>query len=168
MSVENWLAAARATMESAEYCFLITLGESGGANARLMQPFKPEEDLTIWFGASPRSRKVRELGQDDRATVAYQNTAQGAYVTLRGRAQIVRDVALRKQYWRRRWSRFWPDGPEGHDYVLIRFVPSRVELMNTERGIMPDAVTQPAVLLRQGEAWIIGGGLANNAPTSER
>ncbi len=156
MTVENWLEVARATMESVDYCMLITVSESVGANARAMQPFQPEEDLTIWFAASPRSRKVREIGVDDRVTVTYENDAQGAYVTLLGRAQIVNDLALRKRYWRRRFVNFWPDGPEGEDYLLIKFVPHRVELMSTEHEIMPDALTQPAVLRREGETWVAG------------
>lgn len=60
MTGEDWLEAARATMEGAEYCFLITVSESGGANARLMQPFKPEEDLTVWFGQSAVAEGARD------------------------------------------------------------------------------------------------------------
>ena len=61
MTAADWIEVARITIEPKDYCFLITQSESGRANARLMQPFKPEEDLTIWFGSSPRSRKVREI-----------------------------------------------------------------------------------------------------------
>lgn len=91
-------------------------------------------------------------------TVTYEDAAEGAYVTLVGRARIARDVELRKKYWRRRWVRFWPEGPEGDDYVLIKFEPERVELMNTEREVGPDALTRPAVLVRAGEGWVAGGG----------
>ena len=158
MTARDWLEVARATMEGVEYCFLITASESGEANARLMQPFRPDEDLTIWFGASPRSRKVREIRANERATVAYEHPEEGAYVTLVGRATLERKEELRRKYWRRRWERYWPAGPEGEDYVLIRFVPERVELMSEAREVAPDPILKPAVLVREGKEWVVAGG----------
>ena len=52
MPPEYLLEVAKATIRATAYCFLITLGDTGQAHARLMQPFAPEEDLTIWFGTS--------------------------------------------------------------------------------------------------------------------
>jgi general stress protein 26 len=158
MTVKDWLEVARATIEGVEYCFLITESESGEANARLMQPFKPDEDLTIWFGASPRSRKVREIKAHDRVTVAYEHPEEGAYVTLLGRAVLERDVELRGKYWRRRWVRYWPEGPESDDYVLIKFMPERLELMSEAREVAPDPIMQPGVLVREGDEWVVAGG----------
>jgi general stress protein 26 len=157
MTAQDWLEVARATIEGVEYCFLITASESGEINARLMQPFKPEEDLTIWFGASPRSRKVREIAANDRVTVAYEHAEEGAYVTLVGRAELESGMTLRQKYWRRRWVRYWPEGPECEDYVLIKFVPERVELMSEAREVAPDPIMQPAVLVRDGEKWVAAG-----------
>ena len=153
MTAEIWLEAAEAIIASVEYCFLITQGDSGWANARQMQPFPPEENMTIWFGASPRSRKIREIEQNNRVTVAYDNPEEGAYVTLLGHAYIVRDPDVMRAHWRRRWMRYWPDGPAGDDFILIRFEPCRIELMSEARQVAPDPLTQPAVLLRSGITW---------------
>jgi general stress protein 26 len=155
MTAADWLEVARITVESKEYCFFITHSESGHANARLVQPFKPEEDFTIWFGTSPRSRKVREIAANDQVTVTYENAGDHAYVTLLGRAQVERDVDARRKYWRVEWARFWPAGPGDEDYVLIKFVPSRIELMNIYRNVVPDPRMQPAVLVREGEEWVV-------------
>ncbi len=155
MTAEFWLEIAKGTIEGAEYCFLSTLSESGWPNARLMHPFSPREDLTVWFGASPRSRKVREIEQNSQVAVSYENPREHAYVTLIGRAQIERDIEARRTYWRGEWARFWPTGPEGDDYVLIKFVPSRIELMNIIRKVAPGPRTQPAVLVREEESWVV-------------
>ena len=154
MTVEDWLDVTRKTTETKDYCFLITLSESGRANARLMQPFKPEEDFTIWFGTSPRSRKVREIADNDQATVTYQDSGEHAYVALSGRVHVERDVKARQKYWRHEWARFWPAGPGDEDYVLIKFVPSRIELMSISRNIAPDPRLQPAVIVRGEEGWM--------------
>ncbi len=158
MNAEFWLEIARGIIAAAEYCFLITVGDSERAHARLMQPFEPKEDLTIWFGANPRSRKVREIGHNNQVAVSYQNPEEHAYVTLLGHAQMESDIKTRRKYWRKEWARFWPGGPESNDYVLIKFVPARIELMNISRNVAPDARSQPAVLVRQGESWVASGG----------
>jgi general stress protein 26 len=120
-----------------------------------MQPFEPEEDLTIYFGASPRSRKVREIERNQEVTVTYQNSREHAYVCLLGQAQIEKGIEARRKYWREEWAIFWPGGPESEDYVLIKFVPSRIELMNISRKIAPEPRTQPAALVRVGEGWAV-------------
>jgi hypothetical protein len=42
MPSESLLELPRATMNAAQFCFLITQDESGQSAARLMQPFGPE------------------------------------------------------------------------------------------------------------------------------
>jgi general stress protein 26 len=156
LTAERMLSVARSTIEAAEICFLITLKEHQPAQARLMMPFGPEDDWTIWMGASPKSRKVRELYADARATLGYPLAQEGAYVTLLGTATIEDDRSLRKRYWRRRFIQYWPEGHDGDDYVLIKFVPSRIELMNFSQEVVPEPHgLQAAILLREGESWVI-------------
>ncbi len=155
MTAEGWLEVAEDTIRAAEYCFLITVSGSGRANARLMHPFKPGEDLTIWFGVSPRSRKVREIEANNQVTVTYLNAREHGYVALQGKAQVERDLDARSQHWREEWARFWPAGPEDEDYVVVKFVPTRIELMNIIRKVVPKPRTQPAILVRVEDSWVI-------------
>ena len=158
-SVTALLDATRNIMEKAGLCFLITAGESGAINARLMQPFGPEEELVLWFGASAASRKVQELARDGRATVVYQLPAEAAYVTLLGRATVERDVAQRQRYWRESFTAFWPAGPAHEDYVVLRFVAERVELMHIDQGIAPEPFgLRPAVLVKEAGTWRLAPG----------
>ncbi len=158
LTTERVLQAARELIGSTPFCFLITLGESGRANARLMQPFPLEEDWSIWFGASPESRKVEEILEDGRTTVAYQDGEQGAYVVLLGTASIKDDGELRQRYWRESFLDYWPDGP-GEDYVLIRFEPSQIEVMNIAEEMAPEPFgLQPAILVKKEEGWTLANG----------
>ena len=43
----------------------------GQPQARLMDAFEPEADLTVWLATNARTRKVRQLRHDPRATLAY-------------------------------------------------------------------------------------------------
>ena len=148
------LAVARDIAAAVEHCFLTTNTPSGWPRTRLMQPFPLEDDFTIWFGASPRSRKAAEIARDHRATVAFGDAHRGAYVALSGAAAVDHELDQRLKYWRPEFSRFWPSGPDGADYVLIRFKPSRIELMDLERQVAPTPFgLKPAVLVLTGDGW---------------
>ena len=153
---ESAIAATKASMRAAQYCFLITLSDSGGPNARLVEPFEPEDDLTIWVGTWAESRKVPEIEKDSRVALAFLDKQDTAYVTLLGSAKVESDIKKRRKYWRKEWIGFLPNGPEGDDYVLVKFVPSRIELMSFGRGILPKPYgLRPAVLDRSGDSWVV-------------
>jgi general stress protein 26 len=150
------IEAAEKSIGSVDYCFLITLGESGQPHARLVQPFEAEPHLTIWVGTWAESRKVGEIQKDSRVALAFYDEKDTAYVTLLGSAQVESDIKKRRKYWREDWIGFLPKGPEGDDYVLIKFVPSRIELMSFGRGILPRPFgLRPAVLVRSGDSWAL-------------
>jgi general stress protein 26 len=152
---EAMLKAAREVMTAAEYCFLVTVDDSGQPQARLMQQFPPTPDFTIWMGTNPRSRKVAQIRARPRTAVACSDTKGPAYLTLTGRARIVDDPAERLKHWRADWDIHYPGGPGGPNFVLIEFVPERLELISAAHqiGIAPASLRPPA-LVRRGKQWV--------------
>lgn len=156
MTAEQLLAAARDLMKKTEYCFFITQSRDGHPHARLMQPYEPESDLALFFGASPRSRKVQELQHQPRVSLAFYNQQETAYVTLLGSATTTDDAGLCRKYWRANWNDLFPGGPESSDYILIKFIPDRIEMMNYAHQAMPQPYSlHPTILKREGARWII-------------
>ncbi|MDQ7842612.1 MAG: pyridoxamine 5'-phosphate oxidase family protein [Armatimonadota bacterium] len=154
LTVEQVLRTAAGILRAAEYAFLVTLGATREIHARLMQHFKPEDDLTLWFGASRGSRKVREVMFAPRVVVACHDPGRSGYAALTGVIEVVEDAELRRRYWRDDWAAFWPAGPLGSDYVLLKFTCERVEVMHLEEGVAPEPRgLRPAVAVRRGEAW---------------
>jgi general stress protein 26 len=132
------------------------VGEKGEPHARLVQPFEPEEDMTIWIGTWARSRKVQEIQQDRRVTLAFHDKEGTAYVTLMGTAQIESDTKMKRKYWREEWIGFIPQGADGDDYLLVRFIPSRIELMSFSSGVLPQPYgLRPAVAVRSEDLWVV-------------
>ena len=130
MTLDEALGTLRRMLKEAEYCFFVTHGEGSEIQARLMQPFPPEADFTMWFGAAPSSRKAGEVKKNANGTVAIMNPKNAGYATFIGTATIVNDAAKKAQYWRADWTDLYPGGPDADDYVLIKFVPSRIEMMD--------------------------------------
>jgi general stress protein 26 len=156
MTVDEALTTIIRMMKASEYSFLVTHGSDGGLHARLMQPFEPEPDLTLWFGASPESRKVKEVASDPRATVAVMHPVHGGYASLMGEAEVVTDPAMRQKYWRAHWTDIYPGGPETAEYALIKFTPKKIELMDFAEEAQPQPYgLKPVGLELTGGTWKI-------------
>lgn len=142
---DSLIATAREIMKSARYCALITLDSSGRPHARTMDPFEPEPDMVVWLGTNANSRKVAELRRNQRVTLYYFAREDQAYVTISGRARIVRDPAAKAIHWKDDWKNFYPD--RERSYLLIAVIPEKLEVISVKKGINGDAVTwtPPAV-----------------------
>ncbi len=156
MTAEQLLDAARGLIKQTEYCFFVTQSGDGHPHARLMQPYDPEKDFTFYFGASPNSRKVRELHGQSKVSLAFFSAQETAYVTLLGTATTTDDPDLCRKYWRANWNDLFPGGPESSNYILIKFIPERIEMMNYAHQAMPQPYSlHPTILKREGEKWIV-------------
>ncbi len=134
---------AREIMTAAYYCSLITLDENDQPRARIMEPFPPEEDMTIWLATNPKSRKVKQLKNNSKATLQYFDKGNLGYVTLMGNAYLVHDEKAKQKYWRDSWESFYANQKEA--YMLIKFVPNKLEVISTKHGINGDSLTwQPS------------------------
>lgn len=127
--------AAREIVAAARFCTLTTIGEDGLLQARVMDPFPPEADLVVWMGTSARTRKVAELRRDARATLSCFDPAGPGYATFAGRAELVADPAERAKRFKPEWAPFYEGGAASPDYLLVRLVPRRLEVVSHAHGI---------------------------------
>ncbi len=74
----------------------------------------------VWMATGASSEKVADFARDPRAGLCYANC--GDSVALRGRVEIVRDDALRREMWQESYAAHFPGGPTDPEYVLLRFV----------------------------------------------
>ncbi len=135
------VAAARDVMARARYCSLITVAADGRLQARVMDPFAPDEAMVVWMGTNIASRKVAELRVDPRATLTCFYASDQAYVTLQGLVDVVTDPAETTTRWKPEWAAFYPQGAKDPSYALLRFRTSRLELISPAHGIMNDPKT---------------------------
>lgn len=135
-------------------CVLMTVGVDGAIHARVMQPFPVEPDLTLWFGTSPESRKIADVGHDPRAAVTFQSADGSAYASLSGPVELVNDLAARRRMWRGDWTQYFPAGPDD-GYVLMRLTPGRIEALDFAHGVAPPPYgAKPAAVIRSGGSWV--------------
>lgn len=138
--------AADAIMRAARYCTLVTIGDEGHPQARIVDPLIGA-DSSIWIATNPLSRKVGEIRRDPRVTLTFFNATANEYVTVLGRATIVTDAATKAAHWKTDWAPFYKEQTRGRDFLLIRVRPRRYEVSSPGRGINNDARTwRPAIV----------------------
>ena len=132
------IAAAKDVMQTARYSTLVTIGEDGQPQARIVDPFVPDSAFTIWIATNPLTRKVTEIRRDPRVTLLYFNAAAGEYVTVLGTATLIADSSEKARHWKAEWAAYYKDGPRGDAYLLIRVRPSRLEVVSPRHGLVND------------------------------
>lgn len=138
--------AAREIMAASRTCALITLDHEGRSRVRVMDPFLPESDFTVWFGTNPKSRKVVQIKKDPRVTLYYFDSNSSGYVMIHGIAQLVDDPKEKEKRWKDVWKQFYPDKPEG--YLLIKVSPEWMEVISYSHGIVGNPTTwEPPIVL---------------------
>jgi PPOX class probable F420-dependent enzyme len=145
---EAALSAARALIANVPFATLVTVDSSGAPQSRIVEPFPPEDDLTVWVATTGVSRKVKEIERDGRVVLTYFDRTAPGYVTLAGTAAVVRDPVEKAKRWKESWAGFYKDKNRGEDYTLIRITPSRLEISSPSQGMNNDPVTWKPVTVQ--------------------
>ena len=138
-SKEELTTAARDIIEGAGTCALITLDASGLPSVRVMDPFLPESDFTIWFGTNPKSRKVNQIKNNPKVTLYYLEKNSSGYVVIHGTAKLVNDQSEKDKWWKPEWDAFYPNNTNA--YQLIKVSPQRMEVISYAHNIIGDPKT---------------------------
>jgi general stress protein 26 len=136
---DSIIAAAREIIGMQKYCALVTVDSSGKPQVRTMNPFPPEDDMTVWIATNSRSRKVKEIRNNPQVCLYYSNHSQATgYVSITGKAVLVDDMNEKLKRKREYWNKAFPDWKY---LILIQVIPERLEVINYKRGMLNDSVT---------------------------
>lgn len=134
--------AAREVIAAARYATLGTVDDLGGyPHSRIVDPFAPEPDFTIWIGTNANTRKVQQVGRNPRVSLLYFDAPRQHYVSIIGSATVVSDAAEKSRRFKPEWKAFYKSGSEGDDYVLLRIDPLRLEIVAESLGMKNDPET---------------------------
>lgn len=136
---DSVINAAREIISHVKYCALITVDSAGTANVRTMNPFPPEEDMSVWMATNSSTRKFAEIKKNPKVTLYYANhsIAEG-YVTITGRAVLVDDMAEKQKRKREYWTQAFPDWKY---LILIKIIPEKLEVINYRHKMNNETIT---------------------------
>jgi general stress protein 26 len=126
-------------MQKVRYCALITVDSKGQPHVRAMDPFLPDENMIVYLGTNPKSRKVQEIQNNHRVALYYSDDTGEGYVAIIGTAVLVDDPKKKAVWWKKQWEEFYKDQEES--YLLIKVIPERLEIVNYKHNILSDTET---------------------------
>ena len=102
--------------------------ENGEPWLRVMWAPKVDDDFTVWYATSASSNKIRHIKSDPNVCAVFYNEAK--VIRVKGTAEVVTDDGIRAELWEDEWARYWPNGKEDPDYVLIKINPGLVDYLD--------------------------------------
>jgi general stress protein 26 len=141
------VTAARDIIGKARYATLATVDRQGQPQARIVDPFAPDEDWSIWLATNPLTRKAAEIAANPLVTLLYFDASRASFVTFVGSASLVRDDAEKAKRWKDDWKPFYKNANRGDDFVLIKVVPERLEIVSPVLGLNNDPTNWRPVML---------------------
>lgn len=113
-------------VKSFSTAMMVTTGPGKNPESRPMHIAKAEEDGPIWFFTGQSSRVVQEIAQDSAVLLIFQNE-NSAYLSLRGKARIVKDRARTMELWKDLYKVWFPGGVDDPDLALLAVDPVNAE-----------------------------------------
>jgi general stress protein 26 len=111
----------------AEVGMLTTRDLDGTLRSRPLATLEVTDDGELWFFTSIKSPKIQELDEDNRVNLSYARPGEQNYVSVSGRARILRDPERAKRLWSK-WSEVWfENGPDDPDLVLLNVRVEKAE-----------------------------------------
>jgi general stress protein 26 len=120
-------------IEKASPCMLTTRF-AGGLRARPLEARPNRHAGLICFVTDFRSDKEDEVQANPDVGIVFIDSKDNAYVSITGRACILRDAEKIKAFWRKSDDVWWPGGPEDSDVCLLQVEPIIGELWDEPRS----------------------------------
>ncbi len=107
---------------------MLTTQFINGLRARPLDA-RPDRDTgVILFVTDVRGLKDNEIAACPDVCFTVVDDADKAYLSITGRAEVVRDPVLAAKIWKRADDVWWPKGADDRNVRVLRIVPSRAEL----------------------------------------
>jgi len=106
---------------------LTTVGPDGRLKSRPMATQEAEYEGTLWFFTNAGSEKIGEILQFPNVNASYVSVEDHRYVSLSGRAAVVRDAGKARELWTPAHRTWFPLGLEDPELALLRVDVERAE-----------------------------------------
>lgn len=113
-------------VEGIDFAMLTTIA-GGKLRSRPMSTQEMDENGALWFFTSDQTHKVDEIEADNRVNVAYSQPDDNTYVSVFGRAEIVKDRAKIEELWNPVYKAWFPEGLDDPAICLLKISVEEAE-----------------------------------------
>ncbi len=123
---EESIEKLKELVEDIDFCMLTTIN-GGQLRSRPMSTQEFSEDGDLWFFTSDRTHKVDEIEKDNRVNVAYSKPEDNVYISVSGRAQLVKDKEKIEELWNPILKAWFPKGLDDPTLSLLKISVEEAE-----------------------------------------
>ena len=120
------LESVATILRDLDICILTTRDGDALAARPMSNNGQVEWDGDTWFFARRDSDKVAQIEADPAVTLGYTATERGTWVSVEAEAELVDDANEKRARWFEDLARWFQDGPDDPEVVLIRAAATRV------------------------------------------
>jgi len=107
---------------------MLTTRFAGGLRARPLEARADRDAGIIWFVTDVRGAKDDEIDAAHDIGLAFIDEDARAYLSITGRASVIRDTAKAKEIWKKTDDFWLPGGPDDPNVRVLRVEPVTAEL----------------------------------------
>lgn len=150
---EGDLEKLREMVKDIDFCMLSTVDEEGDLHSRPMSvngEIDPDGDL--WFFTGVSSHKVSEITKQPKVNVSFADPENQHYVSISGKAQLVRDRAKIEELWKPEFKMWFPEGKDDPEIALLRISLEKAEYWDSPSSTIGYALNFLSSLVSGKEA----------------
>lgn len=106
-------------LQGIDFTMLTTIA-GGKLHSRPMSTQEMDENGDLWFFSADNTRKVDEIAADNRINAAYSDPDGNTYVSVFGRAEVVKDRAKIEELWSPVLKAWFPEGVDDPTICLLK------------------------------------------------
>jgi general stress protein 26 len=140
VSTENrnaQLGKLRELVKDIEYCMLTSIDTDGSLRSRPMATNREIEDNgDLWFFTYASSHKVDEINRDQHVNISFAAPDKQTYVSMSGKAQLVRDQQKIEELWQPTLKAWFPNETNEPDIALLKVSVEKAEYWDSPSGFV--------------------------------
>jgi general stress protein 26 len=119
-----------------EIAMFTSVHPTGHIHSRPMATQAVSEEGFLWFFARQHSSKVDEIRNVHEVNVSYADPANMRFVSVSGPCELVRSRPTANSLWKPEYKRWFPQGVEDPDMILLKVTVNTAEYWDSTAGRM--------------------------------
>lgn len=127
-------------IKKSQIAMLVTTTPKGWLRSRPMGTQRESFDGDLWFFTHASEPKAQEIKRHPQVNVSFSNPDDNEFVSLSGRASLIKDRVKMEQLWQKPLKTWFPKGLEDPDLALIKVEVEHAEYWDQNAGLVEIAV----------------------------
>ncbi len=123
-----------------EFAMLTTVEPDGSLRSRPMATQKIEFDGDLWFFTRASAPKVDDIEREQNVNASFARPEGQQYVSVSGKARLVRDRAKIEELWNPAYKAWFPEGLDDPDLALLKVSAEKAEYWDGNSSVVAHLV----------------------------